>query len=149
MARPSKPTEIKLLSGNPCNRPLNLTEPRPTGGPVRPTVMTPAAKKIWAKLVTSMPDGIYTTADSHLLAAYCEAVAAHQRATRKIMDGADEIVGSTGQTKISPWFKEQADSARLIVTIGAKLGLDPVSRQQINGGEDSGRNVYTGDFDIN
>jgi P27 family predicted phage terminase small subunit len=131
MARPSKPSAIKELTGNPGKRRLNKSEPRPYGEPARPTIMTPAARKVWAKLVVSMPPGVYTFADSHMMAAYCEAVAAHQRATKHIIDGAGEVTGSTGQTKLSPWLKEQADSARLIVTIGAKLGLDPVSRQHI------------------
>ena len=31
--RKPKPTALKLLEGNPGNRPLNIAEPRPTGVP--------------------------------------------------------------------------------------------------------------------
>lgn len=131
MGRIAKPTQLKDYEGNPGKRAVNKKEPRPFGGPVRPSVMSPAAKKIWAKLIISMPDGVYTSADSFLLAAYCEAVARHDIATKAIMTGEATVEGSTGQVKVNPWFREQADAARLIVTLGAKLGLDPVSRQHI------------------
>lgn len=134
MARLAKPTALKKLSGNPGKRALNKSEPRPLGDPSRPTALTPNAKKIWAKLVVAMPEGVFTSADNYLLAAYCEAVATHQLATQHLSTGDYETTGSTGQAKLSPWFGLQSDAARLIVTIGAKLGLDPTSRQNINTG---------------
>lgn len=144
MARLSKPTAIKELSGNPGKRALNKSEPRPLGDPSRPATLTAAAKKIWAKLVVSMPAGVFTSADNYLLAAYCEAVATHQLATRMLVEGEHECEGSTGQRKLSPWFGLQADNARLIVTIGAKLGLDPVSRQNINTQPEQADNEFDG-----
>jgi P27 family predicted phage terminase small subunit len=145
MARLHKPTALKELSGNPGKRPLNKAEPRPLGEPTRPTALTPNAKKIWAKLVVSMPEGVFTSADNYLLAAYCEAVATHQLATVHLSTGEYETEGSTGQKKLSPWFALQSDSARLIVTIGAKLGLDPTSRQNINTGpKEQAENEFSG-----
>jgi P27 family predicted phage terminase small subunit len=128
----AKPGKLKELSGNPGKRPVNKTEPKPSTGPAAPTVMSPRAKTVWAKLIKAMPPGVFTSCDSHLLAAYCEAAAMHQIATANLIKGPHEAKGSTGQTKLSPWFAAQADAARLIVQLGAKLGLDPVSRQHIN-----------------
>lgn len=132
MARIAKPTKIKEISGNPSKRPLNKAEPKPSGLPSPPTVMTTRAKTVWQRLVVSMPPGVFAATDSFGLAAYCEAVANHQLATSKIAKGDVEVEGSTGQKKASHWFAIQSDSARLIVTLGAKLGLDPTSRQHIN-----------------
>lgn len=128
----AKPTKLKELSGNPGKRALNKREPKPSAGPSAPIGMTPRAKAVWSKLTFAMPLGVFTAVDSYVLAAYCEAVSAHQIATAKLVKGPHEITGSTGQVKISPWFAAQADAARLIVQLGAKLGLDPVSRQNIN-----------------
>lgn len=131
MARIAKPQSIKEIEGNPGKRTL-AKEPKPLAGPAAPTVMSPRAKTVWGRLVKAMPPGVFTSCDSNLLAAYCEAVAMHQIATTKLIKGSHETVGSTGQIKVTPWFSAQSDAARLIVQLGAKLGLDPVSRQQIN-----------------
>jgi P27 family predicted phage terminase small subunit len=128
----SKPTRVKELSGNPGKRKLNKAEPKPSGLPSPPTVMTNRAKTVWKRLVLAMPPGVFTATDSYLLAAYCEVVATHQLATGKIAGGEIETVGSTGQAKLSPWFGVQSDAASKMASLGAKLGLDPVSRQQIN-----------------
>lgn len=128
----SKPTKIKEIEGNPGKRKLNKSEPQPSGLPSTPTAMTSRAKTVWQRLVKSMPPGVFTATDSFALAAYCEAVSNHQLATTKIAKGEHETVGSTGQKKLSHWFAVQSDQARLMATLGAKLGLDPVSRQQIN-----------------
>lgn len=134
MPRTAAPTAIKEKSGNPGKRKLNKSEPQPVGGPVRPTVTTPAGRKIWTRLVASMPQEVYTACDSALLAAYSEAVAAHQTATKLIADRDFEAIGtgSTGQQVIHPAYKLQADQARLIATLGQRLGLDPIARQSIN-----------------
>lgn len=87
---------------------------------------------IFDRVVLAMPKGVYSSVDSYLLCAYCEAVARHQYAVGKLNRGPKEVKGSTGQIKLSPWFSEVSETARLIVTLGAKLGLDPVSRQHIN-----------------
>lgn len=127
-----KPTKIKELAGNPGKRTLNRAEPKPSGLPSPPTVMSKRGRTVWTRLVTAMPPGVFTATDSFVLAAYCEAAGTHQLATAKIAGGDVEIVGSTGQAKLSHWFGVQSDAARLLATLGAKLGLDPVSRQQIN-----------------
>lgn len=122
------------MAGNPGKRKVNKAEPLIAGEPSPPTVMTPRAKTVWKRLVLAMPPGVYALTDSYVLAAYCEAVATHQLATDRITKGPHETTGSTGQTKLSHWFSVQADAARLIISLGAKLGLDPVSRQQLNSG---------------
>lgn len=134
MPRTATPTAIKKKSGNPGKRPLNKAEPQPVGGPVRPTVMTTLARKVWTRLVGAMPREVYTGCDSAILAAYCEAVAAHQTATKLISGKGFEAIGtgSTGQQVIHPAYKLQADQARLIATLGQRLGLDPIARQNIN-----------------
>lgn len=134
MPRTATPTSIKERAGNPGKRALNKAEPQPVGSPVRPTIMTTAARKVWTRLIAAMPREVYTTCDSGLLAAYCEAVAAHATATKLIAAKDFEPIGtgSTGQQVIHPAYKLQADQARLIATLGQRLGLDPIARQSIN-----------------
>ncbi|GFE77518.1 phage terminase small subunit P27 family [Novosphingobium sp. TCA1] len=133
MPNTAVPTHIKRLSGNPGKRPLNDKEPQPIGAPAAPKEMTKTAKEVWKRLVASMPVEVYTAADTHILAAYCEAVSNHRTATRMIAakDFEPMIPGSTGQLTVNPIYKLQSDQARLIKELGQRLGLDPIARQQI------------------
>lgn len=131
----AKPRKLKELAGNPGKRKLNKREPIPSADPTPPTIMTEPARMVWMRLVLSMPPGVYTSLDSNLLAAYCEAVATHQVATQALIKQPHETIGSTGQPKLSDYFKLQADSARLMATLGARLGLDPIARQQLQTSE--------------
>lgn len=125
------PTRIKKLSNNPGKRKIK-PEPEPTGLPVLPRVISPMAKQVWDRLSKSMPAGVYTTADSGTMAAYCEAVAMHDQLTAHIIENDLMISGSTGQEVINPAIKERSNQARLIMQLGVRLGLDPIARQQIN-----------------
>lgn len=138
-----KPTAVKKLAGNPGKRALNKSEPKPSGLPTPPSAMSNRAKTVWKRLVVAMPPGVFAATDSYVLAAYCEAASNHQLATAKIAGGEIETLGSTGQTKLSPWFAVRSDNARLMATLGAKLGLDPVARQGLHTGkEDQGSDEF-------
>lgn len=134
--RPSKPTAIKKLEGNPGKRAINHAEPIATGQPAPPKTMSKAAATIWKRVVGSMPRGVWTGADENLLAAYCEAAALHHEAADKLKTEPKVSIGSTGQAVVSPWVKIMADQARLMASLGARLGLDPMARQAINAPED-------------
>lgn len=130
--RPAKPTRLKELAGNPGKRAINRKEPKPTGAAEPPKTLTKDAAAIWKRVVAAMPVATYTRADESLIAAYCEAVALHRRATAEIDAKGMTVAGSTGQLTISPFVKIQADQARLIVSLGGRLGLDPASRQSLH-----------------
>jgi len=130
--RPAKPTKIKKLEGNPGKRAINKAEPIVAGQPYPPRTMSKAAATIWKRVIGAMPAGVWTTGDENLLAAYCEAAALHHEAADKLKTEPKVSVGSTGQAVVSPWVKIMADQARLMASLGARLGLDPLARQAIN-----------------
>lgn len=135
--RIAKPTALKLIAGNPGKRALNKREPKPIGRPSPPENMTTLGEIVWKRLIASMPQSVWSAADSLLLATYCEAAAQWSEATSYFRDGGERVVsGSTGQPIMSPWIKIQSDSARQMLQIGARLGLDPAARQSLNIGED-------------
>lgn len=47
MPRAATPTHIKIKTGNPGKRAINKREPKPKGRPSKPTIMTPAAQKVF------------------------------------------------------------------------------------------------------
>lgn len=97
--RPNKPTQLKVLQGNPGKRPLPKNEPRPPEGEVKtPPWLHGKARTAWrwiAPILDRM--GLLTTADPHALALLCEAYAEYIQAR--------EIVRKLGMTYESRIFR--------------------------------------------
>lgn len=74
--RKSKPTALKLLEGNPGNRPLNTAKPRSTGVPDCPDWLEDEAKAEWERMSTVLENmGMLTDMDMVAFAGYCQAYA--------------------------------------------------------------------------
>jgi len=72
---PKKPTELRLLQGNPGKLPINPNEPKPkkTMGAKPPKYLTKSARKLWAREVAKLePLGLITEIDLHAFARYCD-----------------------------------------------------------------------------
>jgi phage terminase small subunit len=70
--RPTKPTALKIIQGNPGKRPLNRHEPRPTLGCKRPKFLKGRAARIWDEYAPELERiGVLTAVDGHLFAAWC------------------------------------------------------------------------------
>jgi len=72
MARPRKPTLLKILEGNRGKRPLDLdAEPQPAKGiPATPKQLSPWAKKLWADVTEELDRlGLLTCVDGTSLEA--------------------------------------------------------------------------------
>jgi P27 family predicted phage terminase small subunit len=126
---------MKDLAGNPGKRPLNDNEPKCTSKPTPPEVLSLGARAAWDRTLAGMPRGVYTSLDSALLAAFCVAVANWEAATLALKSEPQTVTGSTGQPVLNPLFKHQSEQARLIESLGARLGLNPVARQSLTVGE--------------
>lgn len=86
--RKSKPTALKLVTGNPGKRPLNANEPIPTQAPAPPTPprhLTKEARAEWARVCRELwLLGLLSSLDTSLLAAYCDSFATWVEARRAI-----------------------------------------------------------------
>ena len=125
-----KPTEIRLIEGNPSRRPINDAAPKPKGEASAPDYLSADARDFWLEIVASMPPGIYATADKALLAAFCEAAAQHKAASiawqrQKAITG-KHPVASAG--KPSPYVRVMNEAARTMAMLSGKLGLSPADR---------------------
>lgn len=123
-----KPIELKRLEGNPGARPLNEDAPQPIGKPSRPEYLEGYAVDVWAKVVGSMPEKVYSPADEELLAAYCVAAAMHREAVEHISTDGPVLYGESGAPYQSPWMGILNTQATKMATIGSRLGLDPAAR---------------------
>ena len=135
--RRPKPTRLKLISGNPGKRPLNLKEPKPKAGiPDCPIWLEYEAKKIWAKLVPKLERlGILTEIDEGPLAAYCESYSLLIEAKKQLKKMTLSIVDK-GKLKLNPKFvfllRVARDAKRDMVRIAIEFGFTPSSRTRIN-----------------
>ena len=75
--RKPKPTNLKLLAGNPGRHPLNKNEPKPPPvAPRCPGWLNKTAKKEWKRIAPSLEQlGLLTEIDMANLAAYCRTYA--------------------------------------------------------------------------
>lgn len=70
--RNPKPTNLKLVLGNPGRRPLKEDEPKPDGMAIKPKFLSTRASEIWDQYCPELTRiGILTSVDSHMFAAWC------------------------------------------------------------------------------
>ena len=141
--RPPKPTNIKLLHGNPGKRPLPEHEPKPAlKAPKCPSWMSKEAKKEWRYVVPKLEKvKIITELDRALLEAYCVAYARWKECEQKMVheDYWVEIV-TERDAEGNPTKSYQQQNPLLSVANKARqqmndslsqLGLSPSSRARL------------------
>lgn len=139
---PPKPTTLKILEGNPGKRPLNDREPEPeVAVPRMPAWLSPRAKAEWKRIVPELVRlNLLATIDLAALAAYCQAFAELEEATRTVdKEGrvcVQPIVNKKGERigerlKPHPAVQQQRDAMRTVKQFLAEFGLSPASRSQV------------------
>jgi P27 family predicted phage terminase small subunit len=138
--RPSKPADVKKLEGNPGNRPVK--EPvRPAGKPRKPRHLTGYAAEIWHDVLGAMPPAVYAATDAGTLAAYCLACDQLREATehllvegiviRPVLRVNEDGTWIYGAPKRNPWHGVSVSAMEKIASLGGKLGLDPIARENL------------------
>lgn len=130
---PPKPTRLKLLTGNPGKRPLNILEPEP--GPAIPTCpahLVPTAKAEWKRLARELYDlRILSRLDRAALAGYCQAYGRWVEAERKLQDTPVILKLPSGYLQQNPWLTIAIKQQELMQRFAAELGLTPASRSRV------------------
>lgn len=141
--RKPTPTHLRLLQGNPANRPVNANEPRPPRPPdipPAPSILTPEAREEWNRVAEEVYNlGLLTVVDVQVLAAYCQAYGRWARAERKLakvaeLDDRTEgliIKSANGNFIPNPLIWIATSAARDMVRYAAEFGFTPSSRTRI------------------
>lgn len=132
--RKPKPTQLRLIEGNPGKRALNTREPKPAPKmPTCPAHLCPTAKAEWKRLARQLYDlGILTNLDRAVLAAYAQAYGRWTFAERKLKETLLLVKLPSGYIQQSPWLAIANKQLELMQKFGAELGLSPVTRTRIS-----------------
>ena len=143
--RKNKPTNLKVLEGNPGKRPLPENEPKPKPIPPHcPTWLNAEAKRMWKKLAPELDRmGLLTTVDGEAFAAACQSYGIWVECEKYFKKKDPETGKPYGRTYE---YTNKADATNIVerpeVKIGQKaiaefrafcseFGLTPSSRTRI------------------
>ena len=131
--RKPKPTNLKVLEGNPGQRPLNDNEPKPDKkAPTCPAWLEPEAKKEWRRMSKQLEQlGLLTELDRAAFAAYCQAYARWKEAEEFITKHGSMIRTPNGYLQQVPQVSIAQTIQKLMLKYCAEFGLTPSSRSRI------------------
>lgn len=141
MARPMKPTALKIIEGNKGKRALNKHEPEPEylNDLTAPKFLSALAVKVWDEVVPNLHRaGLLTKIDVPMLAMGCTAIAQYRVAAikadnlvkAKIIEGEDGRIEETG-AHVNPWLIVQSMSFKQAMAVFQQFGMSPVARTRI------------------
>ena len=134
--RKPKPTALKLVQGNPGNRPLPEDEPEieaPSELPDPPDHLDAEACREWNRTgAILLAAGLLTELDYSALALLCVAHSRHKEATDQMQKfGMLQIAPGTGYPMQSPYLAISNKAMDQMMKIHAEFGMSPSSRTRV------------------
>ena len=130
--RKPKPTALKLLEGNPGNRPLNTAEPRSTGVPDCPDWLEDEAKAEWERMSAVLENmGMLTDMDMVAFAGYCQAYARWREAEEFLSQHGSIVRTPNGYLQQVPQVSIAQTNLKIVLKFCEQFGLTPSSRSRI------------------
>jgi P27 family predicted phage terminase small subunit len=131
--RKPKPTFLKLITGNPGGRPLNVDEPEPSGDLVEPPAwFNDRQRVLWGQALRDAPPGLLRRLDSTVLEIYIVAKSIHENASQKISEfGAVIKAPRTGVPMKSPFVGIANQQAQILAKCISEMGFSPSSRTRV------------------
>ena len=131
--RRPKPTQLKILQGNPGGRSLNKHEPKPASViPPCPNELCDDAKLEWARLSPYLlRTGLITEADMAAFAGYCQAFGRWIAAERELKIEGEILVSDKKNLVQNPrlWVANRA--LEQMYKFLTEFGLSPSSRSRL------------------
>jgi len=131
--RKPKPTEMKILEGNPGKRALNNKEPKTeTAIPNCPAHLKGVAKTEWNRITKELfALGIVSKIDRAALAVCCTAWADYVKACNKLEKEGEVIISDKGGMYQNPWVAIKKRSMDQVQKFYAEFGMTPSGRSRI------------------
>ncbi len=136
VGRPPKPTAQHKKDGTYTeHRHGGRNEPK-FGAPsmTPPSSLDALAKKEWKRLAAPLQEqGLFTMADRHVFAVYCQAVSDWTKLNKKINAMKDlTFTTANGYVGVSPLMGARQKAWQTLKEGAARFGLDPASRTRID-----------------
>jgi P27 family predicted phage terminase small subunit len=129
---PRKPTNLKIVTGNPGKRALPKREPKPRGNLYDPPEwLTEAQRKGWEYAIETAPFGLLKRIDRSTLVAWVVAEDLHRQAVEKLNSGAMLIKTPNGMPVQSPYLAIINKQAMIMMKASAEMGFTPASRSRV------------------
>lgn len=143
MARPTKPTALKLIEGNKGKRAISKSEPDPEylNDLTAPEFLSALAAKVWDEIVPNLRSArMLTRVDVPMLAMGCTAIAQYRYAAGhvgedlvkfKIVELVPGVPVATGE-HVNPWLIVQSMSFKQAMAVFQQFGMSPAARTRIS-----------------
>ena len=131
--RKPKPTQLKVVGGNPGNRPLNQDEPKPKASNHRaPAGLSKLAAKHWRTVAKQLHEArILTDLDKPALVLYCEAWARWRDATDQVEQRGMLVKAPSGYPMQNPYLAIANKAFDHLQKMLVEFGMTPSSRSRI------------------
>jgi len=146
--RKPKPTGLKLLEGNPGQRPINANEPKPKNkAPDPPLWLDEVARQEWLKLAPIMERiGLLTEADEIIFANLCQEYSDILKYRQVLSEDGATYVHTNVKGESNAVTRPEAvllyKAQQMLKAYCVELGLTPSARSRIQlPGEESGDDV--------
>ena len=136
--------EMQALKGNPGKRKKRPPSVKASGDVYIPNYLDDDARQCFEMIVAAMPPGTYAATDTGGIAVYAAAWSDHKRATEALKTEPALVPGSTGNLTVNPWFKIKNEAARIMMSMGDRLGMDPKARAALALPEEKKQSKFAG-----
>jgi len=128
-----KPVSLKVLAGNPGNRPLPETRSMTVSKARCPTWLSPGAKSEWRRIAPELERmGLLTALDRAAFAAYCESYAQWVACTRFLHEHGSHYLTPKSQLREWPQVEMAKQAGQTMRAFAGEFGLTPTSRLRLN-----------------
>lgn len=137
--RPPKPTQIKILEGNPGKRKLNESEPKPDiKAPTCPDFLSDYAKVEWRRITPLLLRvKLITEIDRAALAMYCQTYGRWRHAEEKIKADGLMKISPNGYEIQNPYIAISNKAIEKMRGLLAEFGMSPATRSRVKAEENT------------
>lgn len=127
-----KSPDLKLLQGNPGNRPVGKGGKSKTGRPLPPADLAGEAFAEWCRITDYLERvGHIEMVDHAALVVYCSSWAAYDAARKAFEEHGPLVTGRDGGLVKNPAAQIMNDASKTMALYGAKFGFSPRDRQAL------------------
>lgn len=131
--RKPKPTYLRVLEGNPSERPLNKQEPQPKADLLAPPHwLNDRQKDLWRYALQTSPPGLLKDLDGSIFTIWVVACDMHTEAVQKVNQYGQMVKSpQTGTPMQSPYVSIMNKQAMIMMKAAAEMGFTPSSRSRV------------------